>query len=118
MLLPSLFFSNGEDHVLCFCLSIQSECRVLHSSSIISSSLSPLLNQSAVWNHSYPLCHSYNCFRGNVLLISSSIIPSSQVHANSFLFLPVCFHINFDPLSSCFMSFNLQGSLNVPCSSC
>src|SRR4051812_16444041 len=118
MLLSSLIISNCQDHVLCFCLSIQPECRVLHSSSINLSSLSSLLNRSAVWNHSYPLCHSYNCFRGSVLLISSSIIPSSQVHVNSFHFLPVCFHINIDPLSSCFMSFNLQGSLNVPCSSC
>ena len=60
-----------------------------------------------------------------MLLISSSVIPSSQVHVNSFhflleccpnyvilvpcfSFLPVCFHIPFDPLSSCFIFFNLQ----------
>ena len=46
---------------------------------------SSLLNQSAVWNLSYPLCHSFNSSEGSVLLISSSIIPSSQVQV---LFLP------------------------------
>ena len=42
-------------------------------------------NLSAVWNPSYPLCHSFNSSRGSVLLISSSITPSSQVHVQ---FLP------------------------------
>ena len=101
----------------------------------ILSSFASLLNRSAVWNLSDPLWHSFNSSGGSVLLISSSVIPYSQVHVNSFhflseccpnyailvpcfSFLPVCFHINFDPLSSCFMSFNLQGSRNVPCSSC
>ena len=56
-----------------------------HSSSLILSSFVSLLNRSAVWNLSYPLCHSFNSSGGSVLLISSSIIPSSQVHV---LFLP------------------------------
>ena len=56
-----------------------------HSSSLILSSFPSFLNWRAVWNPSYPLCHSFNSSGGIVLLFSSSIIPSSQVHV---LFLP------------------------------
>src|SRR6187401_514727 len=66
-----------------------------------------------------------------MLLFSSSIISTCQVLVNSFHFqteccpnsvilipwLYPCSFIFFWFLSSCFMSFNLQGSLNVPCSS-
>ena len=52
----------------------------------ILSSLASLFNRSAVWNPSYPLCLSFDSSRGSVLLISSSIIPSYQVHI---LFLPI-----------------------------
>ena len=67
------------------CLSIQPECRVLHSSSLILSSFASLLNQSVIWNLSYPLCHSFNSSGGRVLLISSSILSSCQDHVQ---FLP------------------------------
>ena len=56
-----------------------------HLSSLILSSFPSFLNWRAVWNPSYPLCHSFNSSGGSVLLISSSNIPSSQVHV---LFLP------------------------------
>ena len=51
----------------------------------ILSSFASLLNWSVGWNLSYPLWHSFNSSGGSVLLISSSIFPSSQVHV---LFLP------------------------------
>ena len=51
----------------------------------ILSSFASLLNRSAVWNLSYPLCHSFISFGGNVLLISSSILSSCKVHVQ---FLP------------------------------
>ena len=51
----------------------------------ILSSFASLLNRSAVWNLSYPLCHSFNSSGGSVLLISSSILSSCQVHVQ---FLP------------------------------
>ena len=51
----------------------------------ILSSFASLFYRIAVWNPSYPLCHSLNSSGGSVLLISSSIIPSSQVHVQ---FLP------------------------------
>ena len=95
----------------------------------------------------------FNSSGGRVLLISSSIIPSSQVHVNSFHFLLECCpnYITLIPSLSCFnrsvvvidlyrslyisfqpeclhvllvhrnhfcLSFTLQGSCNVPCSSC
>ena len=56
-----------------------------HSSSLILSSFVSFLNRSAVWNLSYPLCHSFISFGGNVLLISSSILSSCQDHVQ---FLP------------------------------
>ena len=68
------------------CLSFQPECHVLHSSSLILSSFAYRLNRSAVWNLSYPLCHSFNSSGGSVLLISSSIIQSCQLHVQ---FLPL-----------------------------
>ena len=37
-----------KDHVLSFCLSIQPECHVLHSSSLILSSFASRLNRSAI----------------------------------------------------------------------
>ena len=97
----------------------------------ILSSFASFLNRRAVWNPSYPLCHSFNSSGGRVLLISSSIIPSSQVHvlflscstgvlpefflshlvltrvvSNSILSIKLLIHV-FQPSSSC----------NVPCSS-
>ena len=56
-----------------------------HSSSLILSSFASFLNRSAVWNLSYPLCHSFISSGGNVLVISSSILSSCQVHVQ---FLP------------------------------
>ena len=56
-----------------------------HSSSLILSSFVSFLNRSAVWNISYPLCHSFISSGGNVLLISSSILSSCQDHVQ---FLP------------------------------
>ena len=70
-----------------------------HSSSLILSSFASLLNRSAVWNLSYPLCNSFNSSRGSVLLflqVSSHLvkfllIPSicsrSAVQIISFLIL-------------------------------
>src|SRR6187399_2669119 len=66
-----------------------------------------------------------------MLLFSSSIISTCQVLVNSFHFqteccpnsvilIPWLYHCGFLffwSVSSCFMSFNLQGSHNVPCSS-
>ena len=54
----------------------------------------------------------------NSFHLQSECCPNYVILVPCFSFLPVCFHINFDPLSSCFMSFNLQGSRNVPCSPC
>jgi len=51
----------------------------------ILSSFSYLLNRSAVWNLSDPLCHSFNSSGGSVLLISLSILSSCKVHVQ---FLP------------------------------
>ena len=51
-------------HLIKFCLSFQRECCL---------------------KSFYSLCHSFNSSGGSVLLISSSIIPSSQVHV---IFLP------------------------------
>ena len=48
-------------------------------------SLASLFNRTTVWNPSYPLCHSFNSSGGSVLLISSSILSSCQVHVQ---FLP------------------------------
>ena len=84
MLLFSLIISNCEDRVL-FVLIHLTGVLCSHSSSFILSSFASLFNLSAVWNPSYPLCHSFNSSGGSVLLISSSIIPSSQVHVQ---FLP------------------------------
>ena len=56
-----------------------------HLSSLILSSFVSFLNRRAVWNLSYPLCHSFNSSGGSVLLISSSILSSCQVHVQ---FLP------------------------------
>ena len=56
-----------------------------HSSSLILSSFVSFLNRSAVWNLSYPLCHSFTSSGENVLLISSSILSSCQDHVQ---FLP------------------------------
>ena len=83
-LLSSLIISNCEDRVL-FLLIHLTGVSCFHSSSLILSSFPSFLNWRAVWNPSYPLCHSFNSSGGSVLLISSSNIPSSQVHV---LFLP------------------------------
>ena len=83
-LLFSLTISIREDRVL-FLLIHLTGVSCFHSSSLILSSFPSFLNWRAVWNPSYPLCHSFNSSGGSVLLISSSNIPSSQVHV---LFLP------------------------------
>ena len=80
----SLTISIREDRVL-FLLIHLTGVSCFHSSSLILSSFPSFLNWRAVWNPSYPLCHSFNSSGGSVLLISSSNIPSSQVHV---LFLP------------------------------
>ena len=74
----SLSSSQVVRIVFLSCLSIQPECRALYSSSLILSSFASLLNRSAVWNRSYPLCHSFNSSGGSVLLISSSILILSR----------------------------------------
>ena len=84
MLLSSLIISNCQDRVL-FVIIHLTGVSCFHSSSLILSSFPSFLNWRAVWNPSYPLCHSFNSSGGSVLLISSSNIPSSQVHV---LFLP------------------------------
>ena len=84
MLLSSPIPAFGQDHVL-FVLIHLTGVLCSHSSSFILSSFASIFNLSAVKNPSYPLCHSFNSSGGSVLLISSSIIPSSQVHV---LFLP------------------------------
>ncbi len=78
MLLSSLIISNCEDCVL-FKLIHLTGVLCSHSSSFILSSFAYLFNWSAVWNPSYPLCHSFNSSGGSVLLISSSILSSCQV---------------------------------------
>ena len=105
-----------------------------HSSSLILSSFASFLNRRAVWNPSYPLCHSFNSSRGSVLLISSSIIPSSQVHVqflpftvgvlpnyiiliHSYLVSTRVVSIPSCPLCSSFMSLQPSSYRNVPCSS-
>ena len=80
MLLFSLIISFCQDHVI-FLTGVLCS----HSSFFILSSFASRLNRSAVCNVSYPLCHSFNSFGGSVLLISSSILSSCQVHV---LFLP------------------------------
>ena len=52
----------------------------------ILSSFASLLNRSAAWNRSYPLCHSFNSSGGSVLSFSSSIPSSCQIHVQ---FLPL-----------------------------
>ena len=78
-LLFSLTISIREDRVL-FLLIHLTGVSCFHSSSLILSSFPSFLNWRAVWNPSYPLCHSFNSSGGSVLLILSSIISSSQVH--------------------------------------
>ena len=73
-----------QDHVI-FLLIHLTEVLCSHSSSFILLSFASLFNLSAVWNPSYPLCHSFNSSGGSVLFISSSILSFSQVHV---LFLP------------------------------
>ena len=76
-----------------------------HSSSFILSSFASLFNLRAVWNPSYPLCHSFNSSGRSVLLISSSIIPSSQVHVQ---FLPFTVGV----LSKLYHSYSLLSHFN------
>ena len=86
MLLFSLIILLWQDHVLLlaspFNQSVVSSLQVL----FILSSFAYHFNQSAVWNPSYPLCHSFNSSGGGVLLISSSILSSCQVHVEFFPF--------------------------------
>lgn len=84
MLLSSLIFSVCEDRVF-FVLIHLTGVSCFHSSSLILSSFVSFLNRSAVWNLSYPLCHSFISSGENVLLISSSILSSCQDHVQ---FLP------------------------------
>ena len=129
-LLFSLTISIREDRVL-FLLIHLTGVSCFHSSSLILSSFPSFLNWRAVWNPSYPLCHSFNSSGGSVLLISSSNIPSSQVHV---LFLPCSTGVlpeffpshlvltgvvsnSILPLNSWFMSLQPSSSCNVPCSS-
>ena len=70
-----------KDHVLSFAYPFNRSVVPSFQVLPILSSFASLLNRSAVWNLSYPLCHSFNSSRGSVLLISSSILSSCQVHA-------------------------------------
>ena len=91
--------SFGQDHAI-FLLIHLTGVLCSHSSSFILSSFASLFNLSDVWNPSYPLCHSFNSSEGSVLLISSSIFPSSQVH----VLFPSMFNqsaVRILPLSSC-----------------
>ena len=76
--------SRIEDHVL-FVLIHSTGVLCSHSSSFILSSFASLFNWRVVCNPSYPLGHSFNSSGGSVLLISSSILSSFQVHVQ---FLP------------------------------
>ena len=79
----SVVFSFELSHLIKFCLLPQPEC-----------GLKSFL----------PLVPFFNSFEGSVLLISSSIIPSSQVHVNSFHFQSECCpnYIILNPTLSCF----------------
>ena len=68
-------------HAYPFNRSVVSSLQVL----FILSSFASLFNLSAVWNPSYPLCHSFNSSGGSVLLISLSILSSCKVRVQ---FLP------------------------------
>ena len=87
-------------------LSVQPECRVFPSSSLILSSFISFLKRSAVGNLSYPLCHSFISSGGNVLLISSSILSSCQDHVQFLPFtvgvLSKLYHSYFILFLSCF----------------
>ena len=80
---PIIFFF--QDHVLSFAYPFNRGVVPAFQVLPILSSFAPLLNRSVVWNLSYPLCLPFNSFGGSVLLISSSIFSSCQVHV---LFLP------------------------------
>ena len=86
MMLSSLIISYCEDHVLSFCLSIQSECRVfiraLSSYQVLPPFSTGVLSEIFLT----PLCHSFNSSGGSVLLISSSIFSSYQVLIQFFPF--------------------------------
>ena len=100
----------------------------------ILSSFASLLNRSAVWNLSYPLCHFFNSSGGSVLLISSSILSSYKFMFNSFHLQSECcpnyiiiihsylvstrvVSIPSCPLCSSFMSLQPSSYRNVPRSS-
>ena len=68
------------------CLSISNQSVVPSFQVLpILSSFGSFLNWSAIWNRSYPLCHSFYSSGGSVLSISSSILSSCKVHVQ---FLP------------------------------
>ena len=103
MLLFSLIMSNCEGHVL-FMLIHLTGVSCFHLSSLILSSIASLSNLSAVWNPSYPLCHSFNTSGGSVLLdfikylpifssscSISSIYSRSAVKIISFLLILISF---------------------------
>ena len=101
--------SNCEDHVLFVLIHLTGVSCPFFQVLFIFSSFASLFNRIAVWNPSYPLCHSFNSSGGSMLLISSCIIPSSQVHVQFLPFtvgvLPKLYH------SYSFLSrFNQSGS--------
>ena len=111
MLCSSLIISNCEDQVIFVLIHLTGEL-CSHSSSFILSSFASLFNLSAVWNPSYPLCHSFNSSGGSVLLISSSILSSYQVLIQFLLFstgvLPEVVVPCYSFLTECFLLRHLR----------
>ena len=72
-----------------------------NSSSFYLSSFASIFNLSAVWNPSYPLCHSFNTSGGSVLLDFIKYLPIFSSSCSS----PSMFKRSASrilPLSSCF----------------
>ena len=118
-LLFSLTISIREDRVL-FLLIHLTGVSCFHSSSLILSSFPSFLNWRAVWNPSYPLCHSFNSSGGSVLLISSSILSSCQVHVQFLPFtvgvLSKLYHSSFNRSLIQVLSFRHVQIIFLPCS--
>ena len=85
MLLSSPITSFCKDHVIFLLIHLTGVSCPFFQVFFILSSFASLFNRIAVWNLSYPLCHSFNSSGGSVLLIASSILSSCQVHVQ---FLP------------------------------
>ena len=84
MLLSSLIISFCQDHVLFVLIHLTRVlCHLFKFFHVIKFCLS--FQPECCLKSSYPLCHCFNSSGGSVLLISSSILSSSQVHV---LFLP------------------------------